>query len=425
MPIEDRAARLAAELDSDASAVREDLETLISYRVPLEEAVRSLRRKHAGVAQRESDPVGVDIEHIDTTDETVSVTATVLSAGRRSIRYRGEEQVIVEGELADETGRINYTAWQAVEFEPGETITAEHVDVREWDGEPELNLGASAVVSRSNDSLSVPYDIGGTTDVGDVTAGDRDVTLEVEVLDVEERTIEGRDGETVVHSGVLGDATARRPFTDWEARDALREADTVRIENAYVREFRGIPAINLSEYSRVSPIDRDLTVAAAGRRTTIAGGIEAGGGYDIAVDATVVDVREGSGLIERCPTCRRVIRRGHCRSHGEVDAEEDLRVKAVLDDGTAAATAILGSAITATIYGGSVEAAVEAAKDAMNQDVIMARIRERLVGRHVRVRGQLSVDEYGANLEASTFSPIEDDPAERARDLLASMEVES
>jgi replication factor A1 len=38
------------------------------------------------------------------------------------------------------------------------------------------------------------------------------------------------------------------------------------------------------------------------------------------------------------------------------------------------------------------------------------------------VRGSLSVDEYGANLDATAFAQSNDDPAERARDLLAEVD---
>jgi replication factor A1 len=55
----------------------------------------------------------------------------------------------------------------------------------------------------------------------------------------------------------------------------------------------------------------------------------------------------------------------------------------------------------------------------MDQEVVAERVRERIVGREYRVRGDLSVDDYGANVDATEFEEVADDPAERARDLLA------
>jgi replication factor A1 len=55
----------------------------------------------------------------------------------------------------------------------------------------------------------------------------------------------------------------------------------------------------------------------------------------------------------------------------------------------------------------------------MDQEVVAERIRERIVGEEFRVRGDLSVDDYGANVDATEFERVDDDPAARARDLLA------
>jgi replication factor A1 len=55
----------------------------------------------------------------------------------------------------------------------------------------------------------------------------------------------------------------------------------------------------------------------------------------------------------------------------------------------------------------------------MNKEVVAERIADRIVGLEYTVRGSLSVDDYGANLDATTFAVTDDDPAERARTLLA------
>jgi replication factor A1 len=132
----------------------------------------------------------------------------------------------------------------------------------------------------------------------------------------------------------------------------------------------------------------------------------------------VIAVRDGSGLIERCPECGRVVQNGQCRTHGAVDGVDDLRIKAILDDGTGTVTAILDDELTEAIYGGDVEDAKEHAREEMDQEAVADAIRETLVGREFRVRGSLSVDEYGANLNARSFDETDDDPASRASDLL-------
>jgi replication factor A1 len=100
-----------------------------------------------------------------------------------------------------------------------------------------------------------------------------------------------------------------------------------------------------------------------------------------------------------------------------------LRTTAILDDGTATVTLILDDDLTTEIYGGGLAEAREHARDAMDKSVVADRIAERVVGREYVVRGSLSVDEYGANLNASEFEESTADPAERAKALLSEVEA--
>ncbi|WP_121821458.1 Single-stranded DNA binding protein [Halostella salina] len=424
MSLDDHAEDLASDLGVDKEEVKEDLENLVSYSVPMDEAKQSLRRKYGdGSDGGGGAPSQTDIADVETDDGNVTVTATVLTKGKRSIRYQGEDNVIYEGRLADESGVIDYTAWTDVSFEPGDTVTLGNAGVREWEGEPELNVGESTTVARADEDLAVEYEVGGDADLIDVDVGDRGVNVEARVVEVERRTIDGRDGETEILSGVLGDETARLPFTDWDPHPEIEEGADLRVENVYVREYRGVPSVNVSEFSTVDALDRAVDLSDAAPEMGVGEAIATGGVYDVAVVGNVIAVRDGSGLVQRCPECGRVIQKGQCRTHGEVDGEDDLRVKAIVDDGTGALTAVLDEELTEDVYGGGVEDAREQARDAMDQEVVADTIRENIVGREYRVRGHLSVDEYGANLDAAEFDRTDDDPAERASALVEEVEA--
>jgi replication factor A1 len=425
MDIEAHAEELASDLGVDKEEVHADLENLVSYSVPVEEAKQSLRRKYGdGGGGGDPSPSTVEVGEITTDDGNVTVTATVLSVGTRSIRYQGEDLVIREGELADETGKIDYTAWQEFGLEPGDVVTIGNAGVREWEGRPELNLSDGTSVSRSSESMSVPYEVGGDRELIGLDAGDRGVNVEVRVLEVEERTIDGRDGETEILDGVVADDTARLPLTDWDPHDGIAPGESVRIENAYVREYRGVPSLNVTEFSTVEPLADPVAVSDDAPRMAVGEAVDTGGLYDVELVGNAIEVRDGSGLIERCPDCSRVIQNGQCRTHGDVEGEDDLRVKAIVDDGTGTVTAVLDRELTEQLYGASLEEALEAARDAMDREVVADDIRERIVGREVRVRGHLSVDEYGANVDASEFAETEDPPEERARALLSAVGVD-
>lgn len=419
MSVEERAENLASDLGVDKEEVSRDLKNLLEYSVPMDEAIQSLRRKYGDSGgSGGGEPPTVDVAEITTDDSNVTVTAKVLTVGKRSIRYNDEDHVIFEGELADSTGTISYTAWEDFDLSAGDVITAGNAGVREWDGHPELNLGQSTNLEIRDEDLAVPYEVGGDEILADLVAGDRGVDLNGQIVEVERKTIDGRDGETDIWSGVLADESARLPFTDWEARDEIREGANLRIENAYIREFRGVPSVNLSEFTTVTPLGHSVDVREGAPRMGIRQAVSSGGVYDVELVGNVIDIRDGSGLIQRCPECGRVVQKGQCRSHGSVDGVDDLRTKAILDDGTSTVTVILDDEMTSSVYGGTLEDALTQARDAMDHEVVADTIAEKVVGRAYRVRGNLSVDDYGATLNATEFEVDDEVPADRAQALI-------
>ncbi|RQG93776.1 Single-stranded DNA binding protein [Natrarchaeobius chitinivorans] len=424
MELDDHAEDLASDLGVDKEEVKSDLQNLVEYSVPIDEAKGSLRRKYGdGSSGGATAPSTKDVADIDPDDGNVTVSGVVLTAGKRSIRYQGDDHVIVEGRLGDETGVIDYTAWEDFGLSPGDAITAGNAGVREWDGEPELNLGESTSLSFTDDAPEIQHEIGGNARLADLETGDRAMTVDVAVLECERRTIDGRDGETEILSGVFGDESGRLPFTNWEPAPEIENGGPVRIENAYVQEFRGVPEVNVSEFSTVTTLDEEIDVGADTTKMGVGEAVATGGIYDVEVVGNLIAVRDGSGLIQRCPECHRVIQKGQCRTHGEVDGVDDMRVKAILDDGTGAVTVVLDDELTQDVYGGTLEDALEQAREAMDQEVVADRIRERIVGREYRVRGHLSVDEYGANLDAETFEESSDDPEARATAFLEGVDA--
>ena len=252
----------------------------------------------------------------------------------------------------------------------------------------------------ADEPVETAAEIGGDSELIDLSPGDRGRNIEVTVEEVETRTIDGRNGETTILSGVLADGT--------------ETGGSCRIEDVYIREYRGSPSINVSEFSTVTPLSAPIEATDSAPQLSLDEAVDSGGLFDVEVVANVLEVRDGSGLIERCPECGRVIQNDQCRAHGAVDGEDDLRIKAILDDGTDTITAIIGRDQTETIYGGGIETAKQAARDAMDKEVVAESIRDALVGNSYRVRGSLSIDEYGANLTVEAFDADDTDPAEQA-----------
>ncbi len=159
------------------------------------------------------------------------------------------------------------------------------------------------------------------------------------------------------------------------------------------------------------------------RRLWIEELLQRGGGLDVAVRGIVVEIKDGSGLIHRCPQCNRVVRKGTCRVHGEVQGGPDLRTKAVIDDGSGALTAILNRELTEELLGKGLEQCIAEAKEAMDQEVIKDALADLLIAQPVEARGNVTSDDYGLMMIARLAKILQVDVQREARALLEELGV--
>lgn len=106
-----------------------------------------------------------------------------------------------------------------------------------------------------------------------------------------------------------------------------------------------------------------------------------------------MDVQKGSGLIKRCPVCKRSLAKGVCADHGKVDGTYDLRIKAVLDDGRRVQDVLINRETTERLVGLTLEEARMMAMEALDHEVVRSLIESKLVGRYFTITGP-RVDRY-------------------------------
>jgi len=246
------------------------------------------------------------------------------------------------------------------------------------------------------------------------------------VLSAETREVVVREAKKAIVSGTLADATGRIPFTAWHPFD-LAAGKVVRVNGAYVKTFRGAPQLAFDQEATVEFLAEDAVPSTDGlglAPVEIAKLLERGGGNDLCVEATVLEVRPGSGLVFRCPECNRVAQKGACRLHGKVNGAPDMRVKAVVDDGTGSLSAILGRELTERILGRDLAAAQKMASEAMSVDVVEEQLREKLVATTWRFVGNALSDDFGVMLLVREADPVTKDVVAEARKLLGELPVQ-
>lgn len=406
------------------------------YRVSLDTAKRSIVKKHGGNPADLSLGVTKTVRELMPGEPSVSLLARIVSVNEKEIATEGGSKGILYGFLGDPTGTVPYTAWnpEGLELEKGDVVRIQNAYTKEFKGRVEVHLGNRAVVTKEDADLlppveatrpSAPAGPATPAKVVDLREGVSNVSLAARVLSVETREVKVGGEARTVHSGVIADDTGKVQFSAWKDF-GLQAGDGVRIEGGYVKTWRGIPQLSFDERATVTKLAAEALPAAEALalspRMWIEDLAERGGAVDVTVRGILIDIKDGSGLVYRCPECRRVLRKNVCRIHGEVQGNADLRVKGVVDDGSGAITAVFGKELTEQLLEKTVEECIAQAKEAMDQEVVRDELADLLIAQPVEVRGNVTSDDYGLMMIVDSARVLKVDVQEEARAMLEELE---
>ena len=122
----------------------------------------------------------------------------------------------------------------------------------------------------------------------------------------------------------------------------------------------------------------------------------------ITTSGTVVSVREDSGIIMRCVTCRRVTRDGECSSPncvGKVESQQDVRLRLVIDNGDVTASVLINKDASLGLMNTTENKMAKAIENEGQMEYVQS-IRDYILGRELVVNGRTIVDEQGAMILA-------------------------
>jgi len=183
----------------------------------------------------------------------------------------------------------------------------------------------------------------------------------------------------------------------------MKEGTSYLLKNIVVNEWGGKAQIQLNRSSSIEELDEDIEV----RSSTFT------------YFGAMVDIQTGSGLIKRCPLCKRALVKGACAEHGKVKGEYDLRIKAVLDSGISTQDALINRELTEELAEISLDDAIAMAADALDPGVVLDKLRHELVGRYYTVSGH-RLDRY---ILVDSITPATSLDRELLDKLLAELEV--
>jgi replication factor A1 len=417
----------------DAQLMKELNTYLNEYRVTPEAAKRGIKRKYGADGSTSfmtADSLSKKIEDLKGTEMNVDITAKAVYIDKKQITVRGTPKVIISGILGDETGTAPFTIWEGenVELEKGVVYLFKNAYTKLWNDKVQINLGARGKVEKAE---GVRVDVPERTiaveskevKIGDIREGIGDVTVTGRIMSVEQRNITVKGEAKIVYSGIIADDSGKIQYSAWNDH-GLKEGETICVKNAYIRAWRGIPQLNLGDKCEVSRVDDsfgeiDMTVS----KKTIADIISVGGGLDLSVTGTVVDLRAGSGLIWRCPHCNRSVLNGECTTHGRVEPITDLRMKLILDDGTGAISAIVNRQDTERLTGITLAAAEGLAKARGDSEIVAREMAQLVIMRRMTVTGNVLSDDFGPMMIVNTAEVETVDVAAEAEKLYNDVEA--
>ena len=402
--------------DVSREELEKELKKFLEYGVPPDHARQTLVKKFGGGAKQPSSTERTLIVDLQPNQQSVHVLCRIISVNPRDIQVKGEARKIFYGILGDESGTIQFTAWKDFELEKGTVVDITNAYTKEWQGSVKVNFGDRTRVTKTDASELPEMNLEPREyKIKELRGGLSSVMVTARILEIQDRDVEVSGQKKKVFSGLLGDETGKAQFTAWHDFK-LKEGAVVKITGGYVKTWKGIPQFTFDEKATVEKLDT-TTIAKKDvktQRIDLSELVERNGALDVEVEGTVIEIRKGSGIVQRCPTCNRVLQNGSCAEHGAVEGKADMRMKLVIDDGTGSVGAILGKELTEKLLGRSMP-------DTSDEGLI-EEMNTRLFGHRISVQGNALGDQFGITVIARDAKNADFDVAAEAERLASELE---
>ena len=325
---------------------------------------------------------------------------------------------VVRGKIADSSGTISFLSWEPMNVEIGQLVKIDNATVKSFRDTPEINIGRATRVEPYHDaSFSGVEELEkmNQMDISSLSDGSRDVNITVEIHEWEKRTFT-RDGvEKYLWSGKIADNTGQCRMSAWQDLP-ISEDDLpvcVKLSGVRVRAWQGIPDITVDRADQVevlaeTPWEEKVDLSNQEIDISVSELARGSGRIGVKTQGVFVSIRDDSGVIMRCPECRRTLKDGVCSVHGAVEGNQDIRLRFVIDDGAGNVSVILNSECTQMLLGID-EKSIKAKVQEMGDDGFVSDLRRQFFAKMLSVSGRFLKDENGSMFIADKVSLVEED----------------
>lgn len=397
--------------------LEKELKKFLEYGVPADHAKQTLVKKFGGGFQQSFSSKRSLVVDLQPNQQSVHVVCRIISVNPREIQVKGETRKIFYGILGDESGTIQFTAWKDFELEKGVVVDITNAYTKEWQGNIKINFGDRTKITKTDASELPEVNLEPREyKIKELRGGLSSVEVTARVLEIQNREVEVSGQKKQVFSGVLGDETGKAQFTAWHDFQ-LKEGAVIKITGGYVKSWKGIPQFTFDEKAVVKKLDskkiskKDIKT----QKIELSELVERNGALDIEIEGTVIEIRKGSGVIQRCSECNRVLQDGSCTMHGVVKGKTDMRMKLVIDDGTGSVNAIIGKELTEKLLGKTMN-------DSLDDEDLIEEMNAQLFGHRIHLQGNALGDQFGVTIIARGAKSADFDVAAESERL--SQEIE-
>jgi replication factor A1 len=322
---------------------------------------------------------------------------------------------IFRGRISDSSGSVGFLSWVPFEFESGSLIKMENISVRKFRETPEINISNDAKLELYIDnSFPQMEDLVHTTEsnISDLRNGMRDIKITVQINSWSQRKFTSEDGtERIVRSGDVIDPSGRCRLTAWCDFNP-NSGDFVELSGSRVQFWQGSPDLVIDDLNQVkslsSPPWKAINPEDHWVHVDLNDLVSGGSRRGIKTIGNIVSIRQDSGIIFRCPECRRVLRDDICSEHGSVQGQEDLRLRFVIDNGINNASLLLSKEPSEDFLSTKFEDIKEQISIS-GKDHFISSLRNMLFSKKVEIQGRALVDNQGTMILAEKMSTFDHD----------------
>ena len=374
------------------------------FRVPESEARRSVLnyflKEHGIMPVVRASSEKVKISEIKEAGKWVDLEVKVLDLWEPAT-----EAISQTGLIGDASGSMKFVKWAKSELpnlELGQSYLLKRMVTDEFQGRFSVKLNRTSQIEPLEKEVEArpASRAAQAVKVVEITEPGLWVDLKVKVAQLWET-----NSDAISQSGLVGDETGSIKFVKWAKADLsnMEEGKSYLLRNLVTDEFQGRFSVKLNRTSQIEPLDVDVEI----------------GSQAAEFSGALVDVQKGSGLIKRCPVCKRSLAKGVCSEHGKVEGTYDLRIKAVLDDGRRVQDVLINRETTERLVGLTLDEAKQMAMEALDHEVVRSLIESKLMGRYFSITGP-RVDRY---LLVETINDVPPVTESRVDELMAEVEV--